>query len=134
VAEVDADGYYRIVGRKKELIITTSGKNISPVSIESMLREQPLIAHCCVVGDGRDHLTALIVSEPTQVGRPGVAAEVARHVAGVNERLSAAEQIVAFTILPGESTVAGDELTPTLKIRRGAIEQKYAETIQAMYA
>jgi long-subunit acyl-CoA synthetase (AMP-forming) len=134
VVEVDADGYYRIVGRKKELIITTSGKNISPVNIESMLQEQPLVGQCCVIGDGRDHLTALIVLEPTLAVRPDAADEVARHVAVVNERLSTAEQIVAFTVLPGEWTVAGEELTPTLKIRRATIECKYAETIRAMYA
>jgi long-chain acyl-CoA synthetase len=134
VVEVDADGYYRIVGRKKELIITTSGKNISPVNIESMLQEQPLVGQCCVIGDGRDHLTALIVLEPSLAARPDAADEVARHVAVVNERLSTAEQIVAFTVLPGEWTVAGEELTPTLKIRRATIECKYAETIRAMYA
>jgi long-chain acyl-CoA synthetase len=134
VAEVDADGYYRIVGRKKELIITTSGKNMSPVNIESMLQEQPLIGQCCVIGDGRDHLTALIVLEPTLAARPDAADEAARHVAAINERLSAAEQIVAFTIMAAEWTVAGEELTPTLKIRRATIEQKYAETIRAMYA
>jgi long-subunit acyl-CoA synthetase (AMP-forming) len=87
-----------------------------------------------VIGDGRDHLTALIVLEPTLAGRPDAAAEVARHVAVVNERLSAAEQIVSFAILPGEWTVAGEELTPTLKIRRAAIERKYADAIEAMYA
>jgi long-chain acyl-CoA synthetase len=134
LAQVDADGYYRIVGRKKELIITTGGKNISPVNIESMLQEQPLIGQCCVIGDGRDNLTALIVLEPNLAARPDAAEEVARHVAIVNERLSAAEQIVAFTIMTAEWTVAGEELTPTLKIRRAMIEQKYAETIQAMYA
>ncbi|HET8536023.1 MAG TPA: AMP-dependent synthetase/ligase [Solirubrobacteraceae bacterium] len=134
VAEVDADGYFRIVGRKKELIITTSGKNISPLNIEAMLQEQPLIANCCVIGDGRDHLTALIALEPTLAERADADTEVACHVAAVNERLSAAEQVVAFRIVPGEWTVAGEELTPTLKMRRCAIEQKYAETIRTMYA
>jgi len=134
IAEIDADGYHRIVGRKKELIITTGGKNISPVNIESMLQEHPLIGQCCVIGDGRDHLTALIVLEPTSATSPGAADEVAHHVAAVNERLSAAEQIVAFTIMAAEWTVAAEELTPTLKIRRATIEQTYAETIEAMYA
>jgi long-subunit acyl-CoA synthetase (AMP-forming) len=86
-----------------------------------------------VIGDGRDHLTALIVLEPALAARPDAADAVARHVAAVNERLSAAEQIVAFTIMAAEWTVAGEELTPTLKIRRATIEQKYAETIRAMY-
>lgn len=134
VAAVDPDGYYRIVGRKKELIITSGGKNVSPVNIEAMLQEEPLIAQCCVVGDGRDHLSALIVLEPTVAARATAAADIARHVAIVNERLSAAEQIVAHTILTADWTVQGEELTPTLKIRRAAIERKHAQEIDAMYA
>jgi long-chain acyl-CoA synthetase len=133
VADVDADGYYRIVGRKKELIITSSGKNISPVNLESMLLEHPLIAQCCVVGDGRDVLGALVVLEPRLAAGRDAAEAVARHVAAVNERVSAPERIVAVAVLPDEWSVAGEELTPTLKIRRAAIEQKYADAIEAMY-
>src|SRR3712207_2908094 len=130
VAEVDADGYYRIVGRKKELIITSSGKNISPVNLESMLLEHPLISQCCVVGDGRDALGALVVLEPRLAERGDAAAALARHVAAVNERVSVPERIVAVAVLPDEWTVAGEELTPTLKMRRAAIEEKYADVIR----
>ncbi len=152
IAEVDADGYYRIVDRKKDLIITTSGKNISPSNLEALLKEHPLVGQTCVIGDNRDHITALIVldaalaagfagqrgiqaaSIPQLAAHPDIRAEVARHVQSVNERVSAAEQILAFKILPSEWTVEGEELTPTLKIRRAAIEHKHAEEIQAMYA
>jgi long-chain acyl-CoA synthetase len=152
IAEVDADGYYRIIDRKKDLIITTSGKNISPSNLETLLKEHPLIGQACVIGDNRDHITALIVLEPAlaagftaQPGiqaasiselaaHPDVVAEVTRHVQAVNQRLSAAEQILAFRILPTEWTVEGEELTPTLKIRRATIEHKHAREIKAMYA
>ncbi len=152
IAEVDAEGYYRIVDRKKDLIINTSGKNISPSNLETLLKEHPLIGQTCVIGDNRDHITALIVLEaalaaafaarrgiqaasmPEIATHPDILAEVTRHVQCVNERLSAAEQILAFTILPAEWTVEGEELTPTLKIRRTAIEHKHSNEIQAMYA
>ncbi len=96
---------------------------MAPVNIESTLQEQAADRQCCEIGDGRDHLTALIVLEPALAARPDAAHEVARHVAAVNERLSAAAQLVAFTIVAGERTVAGEELTPTLKIRRATIEK-----------
>ena len=96
---------------------------MAPVNIESMLGEQAADRQCCDIGDGRDRLTALIVLEPALAARPDAAHEVARHVAAVNERLSAAAQLVAFTIVAGEWTVAGEELTPTLKIRRATIEK-----------
>ena len=111
-----------------------------------------MVGQTCVIGDNRDHITALIVLEtapaegfaaqrgiqaatiPELAAHPDIRAEVMRHVQAVNERVSAAEQILAFKILPAEWTVEGEELTPTLKIRRAAIEHKYAEEIQAMYA
>jgi long-chain acyl-CoA synthetase len=133
LAACDEDGYYRIVGRKKELIITNAGKNISPINIEAMLREHPLVAQCCVVGDGRDHLTALIVFDPVRAAGRDAIADMHAHITVVNERLSAAEQLVAFTILHKHWTVEGEELTPTLKLRRAAVERKYASEIEAMY-
>jgi long-subunit acyl-CoA synthetase (AMP-forming) len=133
LATCDNDGYYTIVGRKKELIITTAGKNISPINIEAMLMEHPLVAQCCVVGDGRDNLAALIVLDLVHAADRGRVADIQAHISVVNERLSAAEQLLAFTILPTEWTVDGEELTPTLKLRRTAVERKYAPEIEAMY-
>jgi long-chain acyl-CoA synthetase len=152
IATVDAEGYYTIVDRKKELIITAGGKNISPANLESLLKAHPLIGQACVIGDNRAYLTALIVLDgqvaPTWAAahgiashgiaqlavHPEVAADVARAVAAVNERVSRVENIRKWTILPAEWTAESEELTPTLKLKRRVIGDKYASAIAAMYA
>ncbi|HEX2689429.1 MAG TPA: long-chain fatty acid--CoA ligase [Kofleriaceae bacterium] len=151
IAAVDPDGYYTIVDRKKELIITAGGKNISPANLEGLLKAHPLIGQACVIGDNRAYLTALIVLDgqvaPTWAAargvvsqgiadlaaHPDVHAEVARAVAQVNEHVSRVENIRKWTILPTEWTAESEELTPTLKLRRRVIVDKYARTIAAMY-
>jgi long-subunit acyl-CoA synthetase (AMP-forming) len=151
IATVDADGYYTIVDRKKELIITAGGKNISPANIESLLKAHSLIGQACVIGDNRAYLTALIVLDgqvaPAWAAAHGIAnhaiaelakhpevhAEVDRAVAAVNNHISRVESIRKFTILPTEWTVEGEELTPTLKLKRRVILNKYAKEIVAMY-
>jgi long-chain acyl-CoA synthetase len=152
IATVDADGYYTIVDRKKELIITAGGKNISPSNLESLLKAHPLIGQACVIGDNRNYLTALIVLDgqaaPAWASAHGVASsttaelaahpavqdDVARAVAAVNERVSRVESIRKWTILPTEWTAESEELTPTLKLKRRVILEKYANEIAAMYA
>ena len=152
VATVDAEGYYTIVDRKKELIITAGGKNISPANLEGLLKANPLIGQACVIGDNRAYLTALIVLDGQNAAvwaaarglgtssiselaaHPEVAAEVARAVAAVNERVSRVENIRKWTILPGEWTAESEELTPTLKLKRRVIRDKYEKVIEAMYA
>jgi long-chain acyl-CoA synthetase len=151
VATVDADGYYAIVDRKKELIITAGGKNISPANLEGLLKANPLIGQACVIGDNRAYLTALIVLDgqvaPAWAAargiaghsiaelavHPEVAAEVERAVAAVNERVSRVENIRRWTILPSEWTAESEELTPTLKLKRRIIVDKYARAIGDMY-
>jgi long-chain acyl-CoA synthetase len=151
VATVDEDGYYTIVDRKKELIITAGGKNISPANLEGLLKANPLIGQACVVGDNRAYLTALIVLDgqvaPAWAAargiaghsiaqlavHPEVAAEVERAVAAVNERVSRVESIRRWTILPSEWTAESEELTPTLKLKRRVILDKYARAISDMY-
>jgi long-chain acyl-CoA synthetase len=151
VATVDADGYYAIVDRKKELIITAGGKNISPANLEGLLKANPLIGQACVIGDNRAYLTALIVLDgqvaPAWAAARGiaghsiaelavhseVAAEVERAVAAVNERVSRVENIRRWTILPSEWTPESEELTPTLKLKRRVILHKYAAAIAEMY-
>ena len=156
IGQIDADGYLRIVDRKKELIITASGKNISPANIESALRAQPLISQACVVGDGRPHLVAIIVLDAevapvwaaahgagvvagasehpgALVNDPAVAAEVAREIHDVNERFSHSEQIRRFLFLGEEWLADSDELTPTMKLKRRSILAKYAGEIDALY-
>jgi long-chain acyl-CoA synthetase len=151
VAQVDSDGFVRIVDRKKELIITAGGENISPSNIENLLKAHPLIGQACVVGDRKPHPAALIVLDPEVA--PGwaakngvpyerldqfadderVHAEIARAVDGVNQRLARAEQVKRFGVLPAEWTVEGDELTPTLKLKRRVIHDKYATQIESLY-
>jgi long-chain acyl-CoA synthetase len=151
VGELDADGYLKIVDRKKELIITSSGKNLSPANIEGLLKEHPLIGQALVYGDDRPYLVALIVLDhelaPAWAARSGVAttdlAELAAHqrvleevrmaVDGANQRLARIEQVKRFEVLPVEWTAESEELTPTLKLRRRIIHAKYAERIDALY-
>ena len=136
VATVDEDGYYKIVDRKKELIITAGGKNISPANLESMLKFHPLISQACVIGDNRPYLTALIVLDPLAargLSADEHAAQVERAVAGVNERVSRVESIRKWTIVPGEWTAESEELTPTMKLKRRVIATKYARVIDEMY-
>jgi long-chain acyl-CoA synthetase len=151
IATVDAEGYYTIVDRKKELIITAGGKNISPSNLESLLKAHPLVGQACVIGDNRNYLTALIVLDSQGApawaaahgvagktvaelsASPEIAAEIARAVAAVNERVSRVENVRRWTILPDEWTAESAELTPTLKLKRRVIHDRYAKTISAMY-
>jgi long-chain acyl-CoA synthetase len=138
IARIDADGQLRIVGRKKELIINSSGKNMSPNNIEACLKESdPLISEACVVGNGRPYNVALIV--PAAELKAGyhsdedLRAAVQECVDRANARLSRVEQIKRFAILPDEWLPNSDELTPTMKLKRGSVELKYASHIEALY-
>jgi long-chain acyl-CoA synthetase len=130
VGELDDDGYLRIVDRKKELIISSGGENISPAHVEAQVRAaSTAIGQVCVFGDGRPYNVALIVPE---AGTPY--AEIAAAVARANARLSGPEQIRRFRVLETVWPPGGDELTPTLKLRRRPIAEKYAAEIEALYA
>jgi long-chain acyl-CoA synthetase len=151
VGELDGDGYLRIVDRKKELIITSSGKNLSPANIEGLLKEHPLIGQVLVYGDDRPYVVALIVLDhelaPAWAARNGLGAgelaqlaasepvlrEVQLAVDAANQRLARIEQVKRFEVLPVEWTAESEELTPTLKLRRRIIHAKYAERIDALY-
>jgi len=151
VGELDADGYLKIVDRKKELIITSGGKNLSPANIEGLLKEHPLIGQALVYGDGRPHVVALIVLDhevaPGWAARSGlggadlaqlaaderVRREIQLAVDAANQRLAKIEQVKRFEVLPVEWTAESEELTPTLKLRRRIIHAKYAERIDALY-
>jgi long-chain acyl-CoA synthetase len=152
VGELDEDGYLRIVDRKKELIITSSGKNVSPANIESLLKEHPLVGQALAYGDNRPYVVALVVLDhemlPAWAARNGLTGtgvgELAGHdevleavqqaVDAANQRLARAEQVKRFELLPVEWTAESEELTPTLKLRRRIIHAKYAEHIEALYA
>ncbi|MEV6773626.1 fatty acid--CoA ligase FadD11 [Nocardia sp. NPDC051030] len=149
----DADGYLRVVDRKKEIIIDAGGKNMSPANIENTIKAAtPLIGTLATIGDRRPYITALIVldaesaapyaaahglpdaSPAALAAHPEVIAEIARGVAAGNIRLSRVEQIKRFTILPTFWEPGGDEITLTMKLRRKPIAEKYAAEIEHMYA
>ncbi|MFE9425584.1 AMP-dependent synthetase/ligase [Kitasatospora sp. NPDC006697] len=151
LGSLDEDGYLTITGRKKELIVTSSGKNLVPSALEERVRAHPLIAQCLVVGDNRPYIAALITLDQRalahwQLSRRQVPAgdwaalddaelhaEIQRAVASANTAVSRAESIRAFRLLPGEFTVEQGLLTPSLKLRRQAIAQCYAADIEALY-
>ena len=152
IGSLDEDGYLTIVDRKKELIISAGGKNMSPANIEATLKSSsPLIAQACCIGDRRPYNTALIVLDvdfaPPWAAKQGiedtsleslaheqrVRAALQEGVDAANEELARPEQIKKFTIVEGDWLPSGDELTPTMKLRRKPIEEKYAAQIDAMY-
>ncbi|MEU4692251.1 AMP-dependent synthetase/ligase [Actinoplanes sp. NPDC023714] len=151
VGVLDDDGYLTITDRKKELIINSSGKNISPAQIENLLRAHPLIAQAVAIGDRRPYVTALIVldeevlplwarargltgdSTASLAGDPAVLAEITAAVEAANIRLARPEQVKSFRILPHGWTPETGELTPTLKLRRRVITDKYAAEIADLY-
>jgi long-subunit acyl-CoA synthetase (AMP-forming) len=151
LAAVDEAGYYRIVDRKKDLLITSYGKNIAPSSVEALLKHHPLIGQAMAVGDARPYVCALLVLDHEALGgwarahgltgapeelatHPAVVEEVRRAVASANAHLSHPEQVKRFLILPAEWTPTSEELTPTLKLRRRIILHKYADAIASLYA
>jgi long-chain acyl-CoA synthetase len=150
LGHVDADGYVHITGRKKDLVITSSGKNISPELIESALRETQWISQAVVAGDRRSYLIALLTLDPDeaprlaeQVGAPAdleamasderVRAAIEQDVNAVNRRFAAIEQVKRFVILPRDLSQAEGELTPTLKVKRSVIYDRYAGAIDRLY-
>ncbi|GLW27496.1 AMP-dependent synthetase/ligase [Actinoplanes regularis] len=151
VGTIDADGYLTITDRKKELIISSAGKNIAPAQIENLLRAHPLIAQAVAIGDRRPYVTALIVLDeetaPVWAARQGIAdtsltalathpellAEITAAVGAANDRLSRPEQVKRFRVLSSGWTPESGELTPTLKLRRRIVQERYAEVIGALY-
>jgi long-chain acyl-CoA synthetase len=141
IGEFDEEGYLRIVDRKKELIINAGGKNMSPANIEAKLKAaSTLIAQVVAIGDNRPYNVALIVLDPETLAArgasatdPEIAEEIAKAVEEGNARLSRVERIKRFKVLDGEWLPGGDELTPTLKLKRRPIERKYEREIEALY-
>jgi long-chain acyl-CoA synthetase len=142
IGEFDEAGYLRIVDRKKELIINAAGKNMSPANIEAKLKAaSTLIAHAVAIGDNRPYNVALIALDPESLAARGLAAddpalvdEIAQAVEEANARLSRVEQIKRYKLLSGEWVPGGEELTPTMKLKRRPIERRYEAEIEALYA
>jgi long-chain acyl-CoA synthetase len=153
VGELDEDGYLKIVDRKKELIINAAGKNMSPANIEAEIKSaSPLIGQAVAIGDGRPYNTALVVLDTDYAPQwakqqgldpqaleqlatePKVSDAVQKAIDEANSHLARVEQIKKFTIVPGEWAPGGDELTPTMKLKRKPIGAKYQAEIESMYS
>jgi long-chain acyl-CoA synthetase len=148
---ISDDGFVSITGRKKDLIITSSGKNITPSNIENLLRESRYVSEAVVFGDRRPYLVAMLTVDRDEAGKlasrlgiaadpgtiardPGVLAAVAKEVDAVNQKLARIEQIKHFAILDHDLSQTEGELTPTLKVKRSAVYDKYADVFAALYA
>ncbi len=151
MGHLDDEGYLVITGRKKDIIITSGGKSVAPLPLEEQLRHFPLISQCLVVGDDQPYIAALITVDPEALahwqalqGKPpgdmlsmtddvDLRAQIQRAISRVNTRVSRAESIRAFRILPNEFSMDDGLLTPTLKLKRRAITGAYAADIDALY-
>jgi long-chain acyl-CoA synthetase len=152
IGAVDEDGFLSVVDRKKELIITAGGENVSPAMVENLLVAHPLIGQGLVHGDRRPYLVALLTLDPEMAAawakahglaagsltelteHPGILAEVGVAVTAANQRLARVQQVKAWRLLPAEWSAESEELTPTLKLRRRVIQAKYADAIDSLYA
>ncbi|MEU4197465.1 AMP-dependent synthetase/ligase [Kribbella sp. NPDC026611] len=151
LGEFDVDGFIRITGRKKEILVTAGGKNVSPTQLEDQIRLHPLISQCMVVGDGKPFIAALITIDPetivpwaTERGKPtdvasltddkDLIAEVQRAVNEANDTVSKAEGIKKFSILPTDWTQESGELSLKLSLRRHIVMEKHTEDVEALYA
>ena len=152
IGEIDAEGFLRITDRKKELLITSGGKNIGPQILESKLKQIPVVSQAVVVGDRRNYLAALVTLDPLRAAAEAEAAgspvrepkdlascavfhqHLEKQVEEVNKTLARYETIKRFVILPEELSIEGGELTPTMKLKRRVIYQKYANEIERLYA
>ena len=141
---LDADGFVTITGRKKDIIVTAGGKNISPANLENDLRQSPWISHAVVYGDRRPYPVALITLDPdtvpawaaaqgVEVSSDAVRSLISGVVDAVNERYSKASQLKRFAILPGDLSVESGELTPSLKIKRRVVSEHHADVIESLY-
>jgi long-chain acyl-CoA synthetase len=151
IGTLDADGFLTITDRKKNILITAGGKNITPSNVETEVKKDPLISYCHLHADKRPHPVALVCLDPDRLAlfakdaalEASTAAELALHPALVarvkeaidaaNERVARCEQIKRFAILPRELSIEGGELTPTLKVKRREVDKKYAEVIESLY-
>ncbi|NJQ01374.1 AMP-dependent synthetase/ligase [Streptomyces zingiberis] len=152
IGHLDEDGYLHLTGRKRDTIVTSGGRSVSPVQLEERLRAHPLISRCVVVGDNRPFVVALItldaealdhwqrlhfphpVEPRVAARRPELQEEIQRAVSRANAAVSRSESIRAFRVLPGDFTVQEGLLTPSLNVRRAAVVQAYAAEIAELYA
>jgi long-chain acyl-CoA synthetase len=151
IGELDDDGFLKVVDRKKEMIITSSGKNIAPSNIENLLKESPLVGHALAYGESKPYVVAILTLDPDvapvvagKLGleyadladlaqKPEILGAVGQAVDKANERLSRPEQVKKWKLLPVEWTAESAELTPTLKLKRRVVHANYAEALEELY-
>ncbi|GAB3666882.1 AMP-dependent synthetase/ligase [Nocardioides korecus] len=150
VGEIDDEGFVRITGRKKEILVTAGGKNVSPAVLEDRLRAHLLVDQCMVVGDGQPFVAALVTLDPETLPEwaerrgksgdlarlstdPDLRAEIEAAVEEANGAVSKAESVRRFAVLPVSWTEEGGQLTPSLKLRRAVVVRQHADDIEALY-
>jgi long-chain acyl-CoA synthetase len=151
LGSIDDDGFIRITGRKKDIIITAGGKNITPANLENEIKQHPLVSQCVVVGDRQPYLVALVTLDPEEAvayakehglpedpeqlsSNPEIRKSIEDHVEAINEKFARVEQVKKIAILPHDLSQEGGELTPTLKVKRAVVAQKHAPAIEKLYA
>lgn len=151
LGEQDADGFLKITGRKKELIVLSTGKNVAPALLENMIKEHHLVSHAYVHGDGRSYLVALVTLNPPEAEEHararGIAYESFEELAAsaemrdlvtsiieyANRRVSSSESVKKFVILPRDFRPELDEVTPTLKLKRDVVAHNFADVLRGLY-
>jgi long-chain acyl-CoA synthetase len=150
IGEIEPDGFIKITGRKKDIIITAGGKNITPANLEAEIKQHPLVSQCVVVGDRRPYLVALVTLDPEEAVKyaqennlpedpaqlsqnPDVKAAIEAHVDKINENFARVEQVKKISILPQDLSQESGELTPTLKVKRAVVAQKHEDAIEQLY-
>jgi long-chain acyl-CoA synthetase len=153
MGELDEDGFLRVTGRKKELIVTAGGKNVAPAVLEDRIRAHPLVSQVMVVGDGRPYVASLITLDEESVEiwkakfshlqgattaelaeAPELLAELQGAVDEANKAVSRAEAVRRFRVLPADFTEQSGHLTPSLKVRRNVIMKDFADEVEALYS
>ena len=151
LGSIDEDGFIKITGRKKDIIITAGGKNITPANLENEIKQHPLVSQCVVVGDRQPYLVALVTLDPEEAvayakehglpedpeqlsSNPEIRKAIEGHVDAINEKFARVEQVKKIAILPSDLSQEGGELTPTMKVKRAVVAQKHAPEIEKLYA
>jgi long-chain acyl-CoA synthetase len=151
IGELDEDGYLSITGRKKDIIITAGGKNITPANLEAEIKQSPYVSQCVVIGDRRPYLVALITLDMEECAKlaeekswpgdldqlrhnEGMRAVIQDHLDKVNEKFARVEQVKKFEILPHDLSQETGELTPTMKVKRNVVADKFEKDVDALYA
>jgi long-chain acyl-CoA synthetase len=151
IGEIDSDGFIKITGRKKDIIITAGGKNITPANLEAEIKQHPLVSQCVVVGDRRPYLVALVTLDPEEAAayvqengldetpaqlsaNPDVKASIMAHVDQINQNFARVEQVKKIAILPEDLSQENGELTPTLKVKRAVVTTKRENEIEQLYS